>query len=394
MKFIIFVSLISLISCKQTTAEIKPSTAEKPIVVNTEQRVAEKKQDTFIPIDKTELDAGTKQPEINESSTSKSVADVTKHTAELVKSATKTGAIITTSNTGEKIAQSKEVVKTSTQSAPAQVKEVVAENTSSQLKTVSTTANEAVQQASQSTASKISEVKGTTKVVEEAPTPVEEKKVAVVTKPDHSVFNQLLSKYVSNSGNVNYSGFKGSQSQLKNYIDDVVTNSPESSWGRNEKLAYWMNLYNAVTINLILDNLPLSSITDLDGGKPWDVKRVTVDGNSYSLNDIEHKIIRPRFKDPRIHFAVNCAAKSCPPIAPKAFTAGNVNSELDRLTKKFVNSSANKISANSMSISKIFEWYAEDFGDIKSYINKYSNTQVSAGADVSYIDYDWALNGN
>ena len=387
MKFLIFIAFISIVACNQAS-ESKPSTAQEPITVNTEQSAPQKTQDTFIKVDQTELNADVNQSGINAAGNSE--AEVRKQTAALVESATKTGAVVTTSNQGESVAQVKEATEQVLQSAPAQVKEIATEKASSQLKEVSSSANEAAQAATQAASAPVAVAK---EQVAEATQSVEEKKAAVVAKPNHGAFNSLLSKYVSASGDVNYSGFRGAQSQLKAYMDDLVTNSPESSWGRNEKLAYWMNLYNATTINLILDNWPVSSITDLDGGKPWDVKRVTVDGKNYTLNDIEHKIIRPTFKDPRIHFAVNCAAKSCPPIAPKAFTASNVNSELDRLTKSFINSSANSISANSMSISKIFEWYAEDFGDIKSYINKYSNTKVSPGADVSYVDYNWALNG-
>ena len=118
-------------------------------------------------------------------------------------------------------------------------------------------------------------------------------------------------------------------------------------------------------------------------------------GEKLSLNDIENNKIRAKFNEPRIHFAVNCAAKSCPPILNKAWTADNVQANLEARAKAFVNNSAyNKISAGSIQISKIFEWYAKDFPeDIVSYLNRYSNTKIDADAQVSYIEYDWTLNG-
>jgi len=112
-----------------------------------------------------------------------------------------------------------------------------------------------------------------------------------------------------------------------------------------------------------------------------------------SLNDIENVIIRPTFKDARIHFAVNCAAKSCPPLLNKAYTASNVQSLLESQTKKFVNNAAlTTITPDAVTISKIFDWYGEDFGDLITYLNKYSSTKINAGAKVNFMEYDWSLN--
>ena len=224
--------------------------------------------------------------------------------------------------------------------------------------------------------------------------PVAEKKAMPVAGVDHSKFDKLLKKYVSSSGVVNYAGINGVRGELNDYLALVSQKTPDKSWSRNESLAYWINVYNANTIDLILSNYPTSSITNLDGGKPWDVKRITLAGKKYSLNDIEHSIIRPEFNDARIHFAVNCAAKSCPKINNGAMTAANVNSTLEKLTKQFVNNTAaNQISAGSASLSKIFEWYASDFGNLTAFINKYSTQKLDSGASISYVDYDWALNG-
>lgn len=386
MKFLWIFLLVPFFSCVQA-GETKSSTTEKPIVL-TSEKAMEDKPDTFIPIEDKALNEN-----VAEGSTEAAISNILKEAETSAKIIGSESASNTTTKEVESTsvpqAQAKDIVEKQAQTQP-RVSKVETKPAATAQESTPALAETKIETHTQ-TAEKVAEKPMLDKVIEK---PMEDKVVAeVVGKPDHSVFNSLLSSYVSN-GNVNYNGFKGSQAKLKTYISDLTTNAPAGDWSRNEKLAYWMNLYNAATINLILDNYPLKSIMDLDGGKPWDTKRVTVDGKSYSLNDIEHKIIRPTFKDARIHFAVNCAAKSCPPISSTAFTGKNVNSELNRITKAFINSSANQISGSSMSISKIFEWYAEDFGNITEYINKYSSTKVSSGADVSYIDYDWALNGN
>lgn len=206
-------------------------------------------------------------------------------------------------------------------------------------------------------------------------------------------FNALLGRYVSSAGRVNYAGIKSNKSELDAVIKTLQDNAPKSSWSRNEQLAYWINVYNAFTIKKIVDNYPVSSITKLDGGKPWDVKWIAIGGKTYSLNNIENDIIRPTFKDARIHFAVNCAAKSCPPILNNAYTENNVNALLNSQTKNFINNTSfNKIEGSSISISKLFDWYKEDFGDIVSFLNKYASTEIQSGAKVTYQEYNWDLN--
>lgn len=209
----------------------------------------------------------------------------------------------------------------------------------------------------------------------------------------HDAFDVLLKKVVSSNGVVDYSLLKGSSRGLNAYCKLLEENPPTEMWSRSENLAYWLNAYNAFTLKLIIDNYPVKSITDLDGGKPWDKKWINLDSKTLSLNDIENVIIRPRFKDARIHFAVNCAAKSCPPLANYAFTGKNVNTKMDALTKSFINSSANEISADKIVVSKIFDWYGEDFNDLITFINKYSSVNVNPGAKISFMDYDWTLNG-
>lgn len=248
------------------------------------------------------------------------------------------------------------------------------------------------------------------KKVEKPTGEVIKKEVGKITKPNssttkkttientqtefgHTPFNTLLNKVVSRSGAVDYQLLKANKQDLDSYCKSLEANAPASSWSRNEKLAYWLNAYNAYTLKLIVENYPLNSITDLNGGKPWDRKWINLDSKTLSLNDIENVIIRPTFKDARIHFAVNCAAKSCPPLANFAFTSRNVQSKMEALTKSFINSSFNTITADKIVVSKIFDWYGDDFGDLIGFINKYSDVKVNAGAKVEYQEYDWGLNG-
>jgi uncharacterized protein DUF547 len=209
----------------------------------------------------------------------------------------------------------------------------------------------------------------------------------------HEAFDQLLKKYVSAKGAVNYSGFKSEESKLDTYLKSLEENPPTNDWSKNKKMAYWINLYNAATIKLILKNHPVSSITKLHGGKPWDVSWVKSGNKTYSLNNIENDILRPIYKDARIHFAVNCAAKSCPPLLNSAWTESNLSQNLEQQTRNFINNAKqNKITANSVEISKIFEWYAVDFGNIVDFLNKYANLKINSGAKVTYKEYNWDLN--
>ena len=209
---------------------------------------------------------------------------------------------------------------------------------------------------------------------------------------NHSVWNNMLQAHVTSSGNVNYAGFKRNALTLENYLFTLRQNPPQASWSKNAQLAYWINAYNAYTIKLIVDNYPVSSIMELHDGKPWDVKWIEIGNKTYSLNNIEHDIIRAKFDEPRIHFAVNCAAKSCPPILNRAWTAKNLEANLEAQTRTFINDSRyNQISAGGAKLSKIFEWYAKDFGDLATYVNKYASRKVKAGR-IDFLEYDWALN--
>lgn len=209
---------------------------------------------------------------------------------------------------------------------------------------------------------------------------------------DYGALDAFLQKNVSQTGAVDYKSMVHQKAQLNQIYTQLTGVNPDALKSQDEKLAFWINLYNAATLKLITDKYPLKSITDLDGGKTWDVKRIQVGGKSYSLNDIENTKIRT-LKDARIHFAVNCAAKSCPPLLNAAYTPAKLNTQLEAQTKRFINDpKSNAIQANKLSLSKIFEWYKEDFGNLTTFLNKYSSTKINAGAKIGYNEYDWSLN--
>lgn len=217
--------------------------------------------------------------------------------------------------------------------------------------------------------------------------------IAQDTAPSHLGLDSLLQKYVSETGQVNYKGLKADKAALYAYCQLLSDNPVQDDWTREEKMAYWINAYNAFTLRLVADNYPTKSILNFDGGKTWDVKRIRIGDKKYSLNQIENDILRPQFKDPRIHFAINCAAKSCPPLWNRAYVPQTLDSTLDARTRAFINDPKfNAVGATKASVSKIFEWYAADFGDLKSYLNVFLNSPLKSNATVTFREYDWALN--
>lgn len=226
-----------------------------------------------------------------------------------------------------------------------------------------------------------------------APTSTSATPPASTSFVSHQAFEDLLQKHVSEAGKVNYKGLKTDKASLDAYCQLLSENPVQESWSREAKMAYWINAYNAFTIKLIVDNYPTKSILNFDGGKTWDVRRIKIGDKKYSLNNLENDILRPKFKDPRIHFAINCAAKSCPPLWNHAYTAENLESTLAARTRTFINDPQyNRITANKAQVSRIFEWYAVDFGDLKKFLNQYSKTTLSASAKVEYELYNWDLN--
>lgn len=215
-----------------------------------------------------------------------------------------------------------------------------------------------------------------------------------------SIFNSLLQAHVSDDGIVDYKSFKADKAKLDTYISYLEKTTPDNSWSENKQKAFWINAYNAYTIKLILENYPLKSIIDIKkGGKTaWKIPFAKVGGKTYTLDHIEHEILRKKLFDPKIHVGVNCASGSCPKLGNIAFTEDNVDRELTKLMKAFINdSSRNKIDKKKVQISEIFNWFKADFtkkGSVIDYLNTYSNTEIKSNAKISYKKYDWSLNGN
>lgn len=216
----------------------------------------------------------------------------------------------------------------------------------------------------------------------------------------HEIFDILLKKHVNSEGFVNYKGFQRDSSELNTYLKLLSDNPPDvNTWSKDEQKAFWINAYNAFTIKLILNYYPIKSIKDIKRGIPfvnttWDIKFIKIGDKTYDLNNLEHSILRPKFKDSRVHFAVNCASFSCPKLRNEAYTGEKLNTQLDDQARAFLaDKSKNVITANSIKLSKIFTWYSIDFpGDKITYLNKYAPVKINPDADKISMSYNWALN--
>lgn len=211
---------------------------------------------------------------------------------------------------------------------------------------------------------------------------------------DHSLWDQALLLNVTDDGLVDYEGFMQDSSLLYRYFAQLSENPPQENWSKDEKLAYWINAYNAYTIKLIIDSYPIKSIKDIKD--PWDKEFFKIDGEWFSLGQLEHKILR-KFGDPRIHFAINCASYSCPVVWNRAYTADNVDEALDMQTRLFINDpTRNIITKNQVKVSKIFTWFKRDFkmkgNDVTDFINKYADVKIADQPNKGYKSYNWNLN--
>ena len=220
----------------------------------------------------------------------------------------------------------------------------------------------------------------------------------VAIQAQTSIFDSLLQKNVDKTGRVDYQSLKNNETLLDNYLAYIQNNEPTKDWSSNKKKAFWINTYNAYTIKIILNNYPLKSIRDIkiDGKTAWKIPFVKVGQKKYTLDQIEHEILRKKFNDPRIHVGINCASVSCPRLWNFAFTEDNIAYSLDNLMKVFINDTTrNKISKNNVALSEIFNWFSKDFiknGTIINYLNTYAAIKISEKASIKYLTYDWSLN--
>jgi hypothetical protein len=218
----------------------------------------------------------------------------------------------------------------------------------------------------------------------------------------HAAFTKLLKAHVA-KGNVDYAGLGRDAGKLDAYLTSLksVCARNYNALGDKDKLAFWLNLYNASTLKLVLTRLPFAKITELDGGKIFDKPFVEVKVGdapaTLSLNAIENERVRKSFSEPRIHFALVCAAKSCPPLRAEAYQGARLDAQLDDQLRVFLGD-ANKntfdAAKKTLALSKIFEWYRSDFdaaGGIAAFVAKIYG-QGAKDATVTFKDYDWALN--
>lgn len=228
---------------------------------------------------------------------------------------------------------------------------------------------------------------------------------------DHSAWTRLIGTYaaISEDGivRVAYGRVSDADKQaLKSYIAQL-TSTAVSTLNRDEQLAYWINLYNALTVDLVLDHYPVSSILKINISPgffsigPWDKKLVTVEGEALSLNDIEHRILRPIWRDPRIHYAVNCASLGCPNLALEAYTSENVERLLEANAVAHINHPRGaRFENGELIVSSIYRWFVADFGGgdagVLSHLRQYARGELAEKiARNNFIgddEYDWSLN--
>lgn len=227
---------------------------------------------------------------------------------------------------------------------------------------------------------------------------------AQTSKVDHSVFDKLLKKYVTVKGEVDYQNFANDRKSLRQYLNSLSNNEPDTlTWSREDQLAYWINLYNAFTTEIILDHYPLESIRDIGtkipivfGESAWDIEFINIASKTFTLDAIEHEVLK-KYGDPRIHFALVCAATSCPNLRREAYLPEKLESQLNSQAILFLSDPVkNKIGSDVIKVSKVFDWYSDEFtknGSIIDYINQYSRQTINPGATIKYFKFDWSLNG-
>ena len=228
---------------------------------------------------------------------------------------------------------------------------------------------------------------------------------------NHSAWDAFLQSYLRvDDGGVNLLDYaaaaKNGKTQLKAYLN-TLQQTKVSKLNRNEQRAFWINLYNALTADVVINHYPVSSIRDIDispglfADGPWAKKLAQVEGEQLSLDDIEHRILRPIWQDARLHYAVNCASIGCPNLMARAFTADNSEAMLEQGARDFINHRRGAmVGGGGLVVSSIYKWFAEDFGGddagIIRHLRQYADAPLAdALADISEVaddDYDWRLN--
>jgi hypothetical protein len=232
-----------------------------------------------------------------------------------------------------------------------------------------------------------------------------------------TAFGTLLGKYLTEGpdgvNRVDYQRWKsaaGDIAALDAYIRQLGMRTP-SKMARDDAFAFWCNLYNAITLKVVLDRYPVASIRDIKSEGlfdpkayigPWRTKRITIESRSYSLDDIENEVLRPTFKDPRVHYAINCASYSCPNLRSKPWAAVTLSADLDLAARDYVNHTrgVTLLPGNRLKVSSIYKWFAEDFGGTDAariaHLRKYAAPKLAAALAANPVigedAYDWSLN--
>ena len=224
---------------------------------------------------------------------------------------------------------------------------------------------------------------------------------------DHSKFDQVLKKYVDDKGLVDYNSIAKDKG-FSEYMQSLQTARVEDL-SRDGQLAFWINAYNAVTIDKVIKTKPKKSVRETfvpgvwTGTKFFTSRKNIVAGKRLSQDDIEHEILRKQFQDPRIHFAIICASLGCPPLPRIAYTEENVQTRLEEETRQYLNSPRGTRldrAENTLHVSKLFDWFGSDFinksGSVLAFMQPYLDEEVRAFLErnpmISYLEYDWALN--
>jgi hypothetical protein len=227
---------------------------------------------------------------------------------------------------------------------------------------------------------------------------------------DHESWNGFLNAYVTRyADGVMRIAYARVTSRDKAALRDYIAGLSEleiSGYARSEQFAYWVNLYNALTVQVVLEHYPVMSIRDIDispglfADGPWRKTLITAQGENISLDDIEHRILRPGWGDPRIHYAVNCASIGCPDLQPEAFTAANTERLLEQAARDYINHPRGvRANRSGVTLSSIYNWFASDFdqaGGVLEHIRRYATADLKARLEgIETIDgytYDWSLN--
>ena len=230
---------------------------------------------------------------------------------------------------------------------------------------------------------------------------------------DFSPWDKILRRYLATSpGGINLFAYGAVNREDSAALDKLVAQwaaLPISGYNRAQQKAYWINLYNALTVKVVLDHGPVTTIQDIDispgffSSGPWGKKLLRIEGEAISLNDIEHRILRPLWGDARVHYALNCASIGCPNLDARAFRADDLEARLDAAARAFINHPRGaRLEGGEMVVSSIYDWFTADFGGdeagVTAHLLHYAapalRNTLTKHSRLDRAAYDWQLNGN